>query len=256
MTYLKPRKFSLLMIDKNQLPKNTDLVQLLKRDSFQYCILLNTTSKDIQSVKEIYRQSTPTRFIRTSTTKLSSFLVLSKTLLHTNQYPTPPPNIRWLKIKNNWCALIKIQGVNFLFVCLGTQNRGARKALLGELETYTLKDGDGKNVPIHFLSVYLDPTQSKEQDILTFRYGWQYLYPTHSDADIYNTISFHTLINVAYQKFYHNISSDLKTIDTTFIGLQLQPSSGISLKIKCNPMWHIDLLNHCYRKDHLDRNPQ
>lgn len=214
------------------------LKQFLQGFPAQYCILLNATHRDIESISNIYRVAT--HFIH----RPRSCVVLSyKEKL---QYAVHPPHVNWDNIDNNPCLHIQIQGVNLLLAYLDLHSSRKRKYLLQKLETGKFIDISGANFDIHLLIAYLDTKKAIEPDILTTRYRWQYV-EADNDRGSFTLLSFHILANIETPNIQYPETVDILEDEQ----LRIPPSAGYIAYIPCLPGWEIDHLNICSQLDHF-----
>ena len=222
----------------NKISPRISLKTFLQQISAQYCIVLNTSYSDIQSIKNTYRVAT--HFIH----RPSSCVVLSYKGIP--EYFTHPAQVSWDNINNNPCLHIQIQGVNLLLAYLPPHSPKRRRKLLQNLETGHFKDYKGKELDIHILITYLDTKKAIEPDILTTRYRWQYV-EADNDRGSFTLSSFHILANVETPNIQYPETVDILEDEQ----LRIPPSAGYIAYIPCLPGWEIDHLNICSRLDHF-----
>jgi hypothetical protein len=151
MIYPTLKTFSLLILDMNKVYPKMSLSQFLQGLPAQYCIILNATSVDIESINGTYRVAVDEfRYGSSSTHSTPPCVVLSYKGVH--NYFIPPAQITWEYIVNNPCLRIQIQGVNLLLTYLPPHSLKKRRKLLENLETGHFKD----SLDIHILITYLD----------------------------------------------------------------------------------------------------
>jgi hypothetical protein len=237
MIYPTPKTFSLLILDMNKISPRISLKAFLQQISAQYCIVLNASYSDIQSIKNTYRVAT--HFIHSP----RSCVVLSYKGIP--EHFTHPAQVSWDNINNNPCLHIQIQGVNLLLTYLPPHSPKKRRKLLENLETGHFKDYKGKELDIHLLITYLDTKIAIEPDLLTTRYRWQYVEADNNQSS-FTLSSFHILANVEIKNIQYPETLDILEDRN----LRIPPSAGYITYIPCLSGWEIDHLNICSQLDH------
>lgn len=182
---LESQEFFLLILDRHNVPKDTNLQEILKHNPADYCIILNARHKEIRSLCRHYWMSSS--FIHTP----RSCVVLSRKG-NPPDIINPPASVNWYYIIDNSPGLfITIQGIRILLAYLSPYSIRDRLSLL-----HTLVDTqyiDNYIPDIHLLITYLDGKKKFHPKFENPNYNWRHI-PTLDQKEIISS-SFHFFRN-------------------------------------------------------------
>lgn len=233
--------FSLLILDRNNVPKDTNLQEILKYNPAEYCIILNARRREIRSLCHQYWISAPIPIIHRTT----SCMVLSRKG-NPPHIILPPAFTNWEKLNDTSSGLyITIQGIKILLAYLHPNDPIERKVLLETLGDYQYIDNFIPDT--HLLITYLDSTKTNLPKIEMSPHTWVPIEDQEYKKQYRKMSSFNFFASICNQ--YICFPEEICLISTK--RQELSPSVGIITHVPTQGGWEKDYLNMCKEWSHL-----